>query len=290
MTREYKSVLDKIIKSCKTKDKWNNVDRRFLKEFRETLGTPTQVAQALGISVATLHWWEKQEPAGSGLRPPPSERQLKKFFFLVTQKEVDSLVQPQARNEIRDRFYGVQMRIRSFSEVMERANLCSRFWSLRFGRPYAIASGPKMFDYFITFLKGNSTHFYFVYRAPSDSHEAESGSYQAKDSCESLLLRLNNYPDSRHLLKRVHAIPIKNVEDALKLGLVDSWASYAMAEYSPEGYAQFQRNVDVWMEFVFDTSTDPHVEQKQVVWLELPAEEARKWRENRLEILKGAYK
>ena len=63
-----------------------------------------------------------------------------------------------------------------------------------------------------------------------------------------------------------------------------------MAEYSSEGREAFQKSVDVWMGFIFDVSKDAQVERKQLVWLELPGEEAEKWRENRSEFWKAAMK
>jgi hypothetical protein len=57
-----------------------------------------------------------------------------------------------------------------------------------------------------------------------------------------------------------------------------------MAEYSNVGYDKYGRSMNTWLEFVFETGQSPQLEQRKVVWLELPASEALMWKQRRSEV------
>jgi hypothetical protein len=280
MPRQAPLDFDKLIALCQTKEQWDNRDREALKEFREALGPPTEIAQALGISVATLHYWEKQESAEKELRPPPSERQLRKFSDVLAQRHLQSV-------QSKPGFYDVLLRMRNVGEIMERATVCSKFWVIRSGRPFLAGTDPKMLEFMINFMIEKETISYFVFRSPKDIRES-GREFEAKMSFDAMLMMLTSHSRGALVRPRIRAGLIETEETANRVGLSDPWISFAMAEYSPEGYRKFQRSVDVWMEFIFDTGKDPQKPEPQPVWLELPQNEALLWRERRIEILREA--
>jgi hypothetical protein len=222
----------------------------------------------LGVSVASIYQWEKQTKSNE-MKAPPPEKQLRKFTSIIEDKFQKS------------NFSEVLMRIRSVSEVMDCGQFCKRFWVIRSGKPFVIVRDKRMQDATIRFLRDNEA--FFVYRDPSDK-DSEAGRRvsEAKASFDALLEILQNDPNWGEMEPKIHGIPIEDEIEAFRLGLTDPWASYAMAEYSEKGYAKFGKSVDVWMEFVFDVSKDPQFAvSRQPVWLELPLEEAEKWREQR---------
>jgi len=270
MDLDLQTTLSKILESCRTKDTWNNADRKFLREFREMLGTPSEIAADLGVSVATIYSWEKQID-GDDSRSAPPERQLKNFSAIIAEKNQKS------------KFTEVLVRIRSVNEVMERGKFCERFWIMRSGKPFVILKDNNMLNYMIKFLTENDAHSHFVYRDPKEKDSEEGRRIcQAKMSFDALWNQLKDREDCKGIIHKICHHPVQDEMEACKLGLNDPWSSFAMAEYSEKGYAKFGKSVDVWMEFVFDTSQNPQLEQsRQLVWLELPLEEAEKWREHR---------
>jgi DNA-binding transcriptional regulator YiaG len=285
MDSDAHAELDAILNASNQKQTWNNEDRLRLKTFRERLGSPTEIAHGLGISVATLYSWERQEAGENEMRPPPAERQLRKLSRLIAEKHLNSLIKTQETGEAKPGFLNVLVRMRSVQEMMERAALCSRFWVLRTGKPFAAGGDPKTLEMMTRFMKESETELFFVYRELKKGSKEDSRITRAKESYEAISRKLTDHPEGRAVLKRMHPVPIAEEQEAFALGLVDPWISYALAEYSPEGKMQFQRSFDVWMEFIFDVSKDSQFEQKQLVWLELPADEAEKWRAARIELL-----
>jgi transposase-like protein len=286
MTPDYQTILNKILESCRTKAKWNNDDRKLLKSFRESLGSPTEVAHALQVSTASLYAWEKQFTEGNKFRPPPPEKQLEKFSMLIAEKHLGSLLGTRVAGEPKPVLYDVLMRMRSVPDMMQRAAVCDRFWALRSGRPFVAANDPTAMQIFLKFMKETTTEFYFAYRVPEVDEVPGSRLFRAMESFK--VLKKKVAAESASLSNRIHECPIQTQQVANELGLVDPWISYVMAEYSSEGREAFQKSVDVWMEFIFDVSKDAQVERKQLVWLELPGEEAEKWREKRSEFWKAA--
>ena len=272
--------LDRVVESCRTKEKWNNADRKALHRVRKAFGAPANVATTLGVSVPTLHWWERQidTDKATEMQPPPPEQQLIKLYHMLpsnlpTTTEAEPKVLP-----------GI-LTVRTPGEVLERSKYCDKSWIMRSGRGFVVLNDPKMFEDMVKFLLTGKTHAHFVFRAPKKGEDVENRFSQAKITFEALWRRLSDGILPRSSLKRIHKVPIADENEANKLGLVDSWNSFCMFEYSEEGRAQFGRSVDVWQEVIIDNSLDPQIQNKRPVWLELPAEEAEKWRESRLRIL-----
>ena len=279
MNSDNQLLLDEVLESCRTKAEWNNEDRQKLKTLREKLGSPTEVAHTLEIAVATLYAWEKQESTKSNeMRPPPAYRQLKKLSELVARKHLDT---------IKPLFYDALMRMRDADDMMQRAGLCDEFWVMRSGKPFAIGNDAKTFEVMTNFMKDSPTNYYFVYIEPKEGGDQNKRIFRAMDSYEALQKKLVGC--SEKIRSRFHGVPIPQ-DQAKEIGLVDPWISYAMAIYSEDGREKYQKRVDVWMEFMFDVSKDPQVEQKQFIWLELPSDEAETWREQRMPLLKKARK
>jgi hypothetical protein len=278
--------LDRVVESCRTKEKWNNADRKALHCVRKALGPPTKVAIALGVSVPTLHWWERQVDADKAeeLQPPPPEPQLMKLYRVLP---VD-VAPPEpvlAAIETEPKMPAVILKARTISEVLERAGYCDRTWTMRSGRPFVVLHDEKMLETMLEFLRKGKTHAHFVYRAPKKGEDLENRFSQAKISFEALWKRISARTVPPSILKRIHKVPVAGENEANKLGLVDPWNSFCMFEYNEEGRAQFGRSVDVWQEVIIDTSPDPQIQNKRCIWLELPAEEAEKWRDSRIRLL-----
>ena len=83
-------------------------------------------------------------------------------------------------------------------------------------------------------------------------------------------------------MARIHGVPVTEDDDANRLGLTDSWASFCMMQYNEEGRASFGRMVDVCQEFVIVDTEDPEIQKSRLVWLELPDAQAREWYERRI--------
>src|SRR3989344_2436421 len=285
MTSDLRKALDRILEASRTKTNWNNQDRQFLKQFRECLGSPTEVAHALQVSTATIYALEKKTK-GKDLLPPPPEKQLQKLSLLIAEKHVKSLLRTDTVNGQKTGLYDVLMRMRTVPEMMQRASVCDRFWVLRSGRPFVAANDAATFELFQNFIKDTKTTFFFAFPIPDSSQDPEDRMFRAMESFEVLQTKLNS--ESSSFADRIHGIRINTSIEANELGLVDPWISFAMAEYSLDGRTAYQNSVDVWMEFVFDISNDPQVERKQLVWLELPKEEAERWKEKRSKFWKRA--
>jgi len=283
-------LLDKIIAAGKN-DLWGNAERADLKKLRVKLGSPTEVAQALGISAQSLFRWEKEEEGGREFRPPPPERQLRKLKDLIASGHFDEKPKGELVEEGRANIFEVMMRTRTTQEVLEQSAFCERAWIMRTGRPFVIASDPRMVDFLIKFIRGQSAAtIFFVYRDAKEGQELESFFRQAKASYEGFRAQIDARDDCKFFLDRIKAVPFCDETDAQMLGLTDFWTSFCMCEYSPEGFDKYGRSVNVWQEFLFDTAPSPYVEQKKPVWLELPAQEAMIWRDNRWPVLKKLLK
>jgi DNA-binding transcriptional regulator YiaG len=272
--------LDRVVESCRCKAKWNNADRKALHNIRKALGAPTKVAIALGVAVPTLHWWERQvdeSKAEEQQRPPPEQQLLKLYRMLDLDVPATIGTEPKTP--------AVILKARTICEVLERAGYCDRTWTMRSGRPFVVLHDAKMLANMLESLRGGKTHAHFVYRAPKKGEDAECRFSQAKISFEALWKRISAGTVPLSILKRVHKVPIADENEANKLGLVDPWNSFCMCEYNEEGRAQFGRSVDVWQEVIIDTSPDSQIQNKRLVWLELPAEEAEKWRDSRIRLL-----
>ncbi len=282
-SKDLEQELEDIIASCQSRA-WNNLHRQTLRKFREKLGSPREIVHALGISIPTVYAWEKQLPENDQLRPPPSEKQLRKFTRVIAERHFSSTFND-ARPEQRPVLYDVLMRTRTAADIMARAAFCSSMWAIRSGRPFLVGVDQKTFEIMVQFMRDNSkTIFYFGFCDLPDFDGTRHG--RAKDSYEAFWRKLNALPNSEKLTNRVVPIPIRREDDALRIGLSDPWISFAWAEYSEEGRIEFHRSCDVWMEFIFDISKNPQEERKEPVWLELPPDEAEVWREKRLPILK----
>ena len=282
------TMLDRLVESSRTKETWNNDDREALKRLRAKLGTPTEIAEALGVSTATLFRWEKSEKMAKNLlRPPPPARYLSKLKELVSAGHFDSKVEAKATDGSRMNLMDVFMRIRTVEEVMEQSQFCSRFWIIRSGKPFVIANDPKMLEFVINFMKSHPVvQAFFVYRDKKEGEELDSQELQAKLSFEAFLRQLQSSKVNTSIIGRLEGVPIFDEIDANKIGLCDPWVSYAMAEYSDAGYDKYGRSVNVWSEFAFETAQSSQFEQKKLVWLELPKNEAMMWREKRLPVFR----
>src|SRR5581483_2506392 len=269
---DLQKALDELLSLSGPGTTWGNIERAKLKRLREAIGPATAVSEMLNVSLATIYSWEKQEQPDVP-RPAPPQRQLRRFSTLIADKHFSSLLDRPKSETPQPVLYDVLMKMRSLKETMERCALGTRFWVLRSGRPFVAGNDPAAFEFMARFLRENSADSYFVYLDADQDIGIGARHSRAKESFESLMERVTAAPDSTALLKKIHEVPIKDPVDAYKLGFTDTSVSYAMAEYGAEGRRKFQRDYDVWLEFVFDISKDPQNEQKQFMWLELPADE-----------------
>jgi hypothetical protein len=204
---------------------------------------------------------------------------------LIAKNHYDSLLKAAPTDESKTGLYDVLMRMRSIDEIIKRGAHCDSFWVMRSGKPFVVGTDGKSFDLMLNFMAASQTHYYFVFVEPAKDGEQRGRIFRAMESFNALQKKLADQPKS--ITSRIDGVAIPE-NRANELGLVDPWISFAMAEYSAEGREKYQRAVDVWMEFVFDVSKDSQTEQKQMVWLELPADEAESWREKRLPFLRTA--
>ena len=275
---DYRAEFEQVLEQAKTKNEWNNEDRLRLRQFRSKLGTPSEVAKLLEVSVATIYAWEKQTDLDQHLAPPP-ERKLRKFLEIIEKK-----ASPIGGEDIE-----LLGKVRKVDYLFECGNFCETFWTLRAGKPFVSLNDDRMLDAIVEFLKlPKSPQSFLVfpkYQAKVGSTKAKFT--EAKVSCDGLMAKLKKkLADSglSKLERRMRPVEVSDRQEAIALGLADSWTAFAMAEYGAEGYARLGKSVDVWLEFVFDVSKDPQSERREYTrWLELPREQAESWRNQRQE-------
>jgi hypothetical protein len=276
---ELRAELDAIIDSARRAETWSNEDRKRLKALRTQLGSPTITAQALGIAVATVHWWEKRETESAEFRPPPPERQLHRLHDLIAKKHLESLSGDRAAQE-------PLLIARSIHEIMERAHYCDQYWVMRSGRAFLAGEDDGVFNGFIKFMKDSPLKCFFVYRrsrAGGVMFRGDERWLKAEWSFESLKQRILADPEMVNLASRVHGFALPSA-DAFELGLSDPWISYTLAEYSEAGRVKYQRALDVWLGIFVDAS-EKSGERPKNSWLELPETDALDWRDRRSEWL-----
>jgi hypothetical protein len=246
------------------------------------LGSPTTVAEALGISTATLFRWERR--GDDHLKPPPA-RYLVRLKELILAGFFDSENRGKASGEGRKDMVEVLMRIRTVEEVTNQSQFCSAFWIFRTGRKFPIASNAKMLDDTMKFLMAKDKPIlYFVFRDEKSQDEVDPQELQAKLSYDAFQRQLEKHEHGPSVKDQIRGLRILEKDDALHIGLSDPWISFAMAEYSNVGYDKYGRSMNTWLEFVFETGQSPQLEQRKVVWLELPASEALMWKQRRSEV------
>jgi hypothetical protein len=271
-----RAEIEYILTQAKTKSEWNDADRLRLRKFRSQLGTPAEVAELLGVSVATIYSWEKQTNSEKTL-PSPPERKLRKFLEVIEKKA----------SPIGDEDIEILGKVRKADYLFECGNYCDTFWTLRGGKPFLSLENDKMLDLVIKFLMSpDSPQSFLVFPA----YQAKGGPNEAKEtdskiSCDGLMIKLKEKLKGLRLTKHAHQmkpVEIADRQEAIDLGLADTWSAYAMAEYGTKGYARFGKSVDVWMEFVFDVSKDTlSGRSEEIRWLELPRDLAESWRNQR---------
>lgn len=279
--------FDALIQACASKPKWSNDDRKKLRALRRSLGTPTVIAPALGISTATLHWWERQVGEGKEeLQPPPPIDILRKLeSFISPSVSISESTAEASRSVKLESNNGIAIARRT-AEVLERAKYARKSWIMRSGTPFVVLRDANMLDAMIRSLSRENFVSYFVYRAPSKEANSHVQIFLAMATYEELRKKLAKSPAASTVLGRIQGIPVTDENDANKLGLVDFWTSYCMIEYNEEGLALFERPFDVWQEFVINESDAPDVQKSRLVWLELPTEHAKEWRRSRIALLK----
>ncbi len=285
MSNHLREELESILTESVQKGAWNNDDRARLGRFLNELGKVSEVAQVLGVSKATVRWWLRDESPKDQLRPPPPTDKLKKCRDLIIEKHFRNLLKaPHSEGSSASSFYDVFLRLRGFKEIMERSKFSENLWAFRFGRPFKAGLDQQLFDETANFILENKTNLFFVYREP-ELDDPEAHIYEAKKSFAGIEQKMKAHPKRDLLFQRIRGVPIKGAE-ADKLGLVDPWVSFAMAEYNDNGYMKYQRSIDVWIE----NNLFEGEEEKKLVWLELPAADAVKWKQRRSRILSEALK
>jgi hypothetical protein len=287
--------LEDFINSYDSDKGWTEKDRQLFKEICESIGAPAQIAQALGISVATLYRWQKREKGKAKgaqeegqRRPPPSLQHLKRLRELVVTGFFNSTTAarpPKTLGGMAD----VLIRVRTLQEVQDQNQFCSKFWIMRSGRRFAIASDPKMFNSTLDFLEREPhAEIYFVFRDNGPDEKLDSLELNAKIAYCAFREHLDRDHVDSTIASRIKAVPLLSADEANAINLTDYWTSFAMAEYSEEGYSKCGRSVNVWSEFIFDVSQSPDVEDRRTVWLELPPLEALIWKDKRIAVLTQA--
>ena len=174
---------------------------------------------------------------------------------------------------------------RRTGEVMERGRYCRKSWILRCGTPFVVLRDERMFDTLVANLRQAQRISCFVFRAPKKGRSLDDPLFQAKVTFDELWRRLSDARISISILAKIHSVPVTEDDDANRLGLTDSWASFCMMQYNEEGRGFFGRMVDVWQEFVIVDTEDPEIQKSRLVWLELPETQAMEWYERRIELL-----
>ena len=259
---DMRKQLEIILESAKTKPEWGNNDREILRRLRISLGSPSEIAELLHVAVSTVYGWERQTRE-EVLLPPPPYQKLEKFFDVIQKRE----------RRVENDDTALLARIRTVKHLFECGEHCHTFWTLRSSKPFVALTDEKVLDGIIAFLDRKPVRKSFLVFPKVQI--LSSKTTEAKKSFEGLKLKLNR--------EFVNLRPVEvNQKQALTLGLTDDSPSFAMAEYTPEGYAQYGKSFDVWMEFDFDVSVDPQSKRNIVTrWLELPREQAERWKEQR---------
>jgi hypothetical protein len=284
--KELRGALDAVIEACETKPKWNNQDRLVLRQVRTALGTPSQIGPVLGVSVATLHWWERKVRAGQNeLQPPPPAEKVRRLKDFVPGQGVVSVGWSAGTSVPAPEASSGFVITRRTGEVLERGRYSRKSWILRCGTPFVVLRDERMFETMVANLREVQRISCFVFRAPKKGANVDDPLFQAKATFDELWRRLSDRRIPGSILARIRGVPVTEDDDANRLGLTDSWTSFYMMQYNEEGRALFGSTVDVWQEFVIVDTEEPEIRKSRLVWLELPAVQAMEWYERRIELL-----
>jgi hypothetical protein len=288
-SEELRTALNEVIEACETKPKWNNQDRLKLRSVRAALGTPSQIASFLGVSVPALHWWGRQIGEGEvELQPPPPGEKLRRLREFVPGQGVVSPGPGGGASVTGPKAPCGYVITRRVGEVLERGRFCRKSWILRCGTPFVVLRDERMFDAMVANLSQPQRISCFVFRAPKNKGASvDDPLFLAKVTFDELWRKLSQKRIPPSILERIHGVPVTGDDDANRLGLTDSWTSFCMMQYNELGRATFGRPVDVWQEFVIVDMEDPEVQESRLVWMELPAAQAVEWYEARIELLEG---
>jgi transcriptional regulator with XRE-family HTH domain len=234
--------------------------------LREKRGlTQRAAARLLQKGVKTIQNWEST----IGVRPWPGtiEEIAQKFgvkpsyFF-----EEGQPVKPE--NSIKD-----------LDHIFKREDLCEEVWILKTGRPFVSGENPDVRNKMLDLMKRRHVNFYFV--CPPDDC-SDSLPQQAFLSYQRFVA---GAPSNlwNVLAERAKLLTVRTRDQANSLGLLDSWMSFVLARYSPEGVRQLGKLLDVWVEFSMDVSAAN--DAREWFWVELSKHDAVAWWDKRREIL-----
>ena len=170
---ELRGTLDAIIDACATKPRWDNQDRLRL---RQSADSPRHALPdcscSLGVSVVTLHWWERQmSDQQVELQPPPPVDKLKRLRDFVPGQGMVTLGSSAGTSVTGPKASSGYVITRRTGEVMERGRYCRKSWILRCGTPFVVLRDERMFDTMVANLRQAQRISCFVFRAPKKKKE-----------------------------------------------------------------------------------------------------------------------
>lgn len=238
-------LLDLITKKVQAAEKAGTPDAEvgpLITEFRSKLGmTPNQFAQKLGISVQTVHRWEKTFPPF---------HQVFKLRSLVEEGN-GTTIPPIVDDSPRDHVLieGKKVAVRSLDYLLQRELDSDEIWILR-GMSYYLSGweGPTR-ELMISHLVNSQANYYFVFR---EAKPGELG-YPAQESFarfkQALLEREADLGlQEGQLARRAHGLPVVDAEDMIRLGLGQVYVATVILKYSKEGRKRLKRSFDIFLE------------------------------------------